>query len=143
MQKEQEILLSFIPGFMEVLSDAGWIELSNYNPKGSVLVLNKDFKIGYLIPKSYSNYNYRGTLMEINTESCLIYCKPSVSILVNDAKVKSRDIKKGQLLNRFNMWSKVESIHPGEWEGKLYGLFFGEEVYLPVKYNDDYCLLVV
>ncbi len=135
--------LSFIPDFMEVLTDSGWLELSHYNPKGSVLVLDKDFKLGYLKPKEFSNYKYKGVLIEIYTDSCLIYCKPNVSILTNEQPCKSRDIKKGNLLTRYNMWTRVESVHRGEWEGTLKSLFFGEEVYLPVRYNTDYCLLVV
>lgn len=137
------ITQTFIPDFMEVLSDVGWIELSNYNPKGSVLVMNSKFKLGYLKPKEFSNYNYTGTLLEIETDSCRLYLKPSVFILTNDKPCKGKDLHRGDLLNRYNMWSKIDTIVPGEWSGKLFSLFFGEQLYLPVRFEKDYCLLIV
>lgn len=137
------ITQTFIPSFMEVLTDSGWLELSHYNPKGSVLVITPKFKLGYLKPLQYSDYNYSGSLVEIETDSCTLYVKPSVSVLTNDKACKAKELQKGDLLNRFNMWSKVDKINYGQWEGKLISLFFGEELYLPVRFEKDYCLLIV
>lgn len=137
------ITQAYIPSFMEVLTNDGWLPLNEYNPKGSVLVITPKFKLGYLQPKEYSNYNYKGVLLEIETDSCLTYIKPSTSVLTNDKPCKAKLLKEGDLLNRFNMWSKIDKISSGEWEGKLISLFFGEELYLPIRFENDYCLLVV
>lgn len=143
LDQPKMITQTYIPEFMEVLTDSGWLELSHYNPKGSVLVMTNQFKLGYIKPKQYSSYNYNGLLIEIETDSCFTYIKPSVSVLTNDKPCKAKDLKKGDLLNRFNMWSKIDKITPGEWNGKLFSLFFGEELYLPVRFEKDYCLLIV
>lgn len=132
----------FIPEVLNVLTDAGWINASSYNPQSSILVMDKDFKLGYLKPKIFSYYNYKGPLVEIITTSGIFYCKPSVSLLTNGEACKAKNIKRGNLLNRFDMWSKVEKVSTGEWEGKMTSFFFGEEVYMPVKFNRDYCLLI-
>ncbi len=132
----------FIPEVLDVLTESGWINLSHYNPKAGILVMTPDFKMGYLKPKVYSDYTYSGPLVEIITDSCILYCKPSVSLLTNDIPCKAKDLRKGNLLNRFNMWTRIESVSTGEWRGKMTSLFFGETVYIPVKYDTDYCLLV-
>ena len=136
------MLNTFIPEVMDVLTDAGWVSLSHYNPKTSVLVMTNDFKTGYLKPKVYSDYKYQGPLVEIITDSCTLYCKPNVSLLTNGIPCQAKDLKKGVLLNRFNMWTKIESVSTGKWEGKMSSFFFGEEIYLPVKYDTDYCLSI-
>lgn len=137
------ITQTFIPDFMEVLTDFGWLELSHYNPKGSVLVIDKSFKTGFIKPREFSNYNYKGSLVEIETDSCMFYIKPSVKVLTNDQPCKAKDLKRGDLLNRYNMWSKIDKVNTGQWEGNLISLFFGEVLYLPIKFNNDYCLLIV
>lgn len=137
------ITQTYIPSFMEVLTPDGWLEIQNFNPKSSVLVISPNFKTAYLKPKEYSNYFYQGVLIEIDADTSLMYVKPSVKVLTNDKPKKAKEITKGDLLNRFNMWSRVEHTTPGQWEGKLFSLFFGEELYLPVKFDNDYCLLIV
>jgi hypothetical protein len=132
----------FIPHVMDVLTESGWINLSYYNPESRILVMNKEFKMGYLRPKVYSDYKYKGPLMEIITDSCTLYCKPNVSLLTNDSPCKAKDLRRGNLLNRFNMWSRIERVTMGEWEGNMTALFFGESVYIPVKYDSNYCLLI-
>lgn len=132
----------FIPHVMDVLTESGWINLSYYNPESRILVMNKEFKMGYLRPKVYSDYKYKGPLMEIITDSCTLYCKPNVSLLTNDSPCKAKDLKRGNLLNRFSMWSRIERVTMGEWEGNMTALFFGESVYIPVKYDSNYCLLI-
>lgn len=132
----------FIPDVLDVLTESGWINLSHYNPKAGILVMTPDFKMGYLKPKVYSDYNYSGPLVEIITDSCILYCKPSVSLLTNNIPCKAKDLRKGNLLNRFNMWTRIEKVSTGEWEGKMTSLFFGETVYIPVRYDSDYCLLI-
>jgi len=132
----------FIPHVMDVLTESGWINLSYYNPESRILVMNKEFKMGYLRPKVYSDYKYKGPLMEIITDSCTLYCKPDVSLLANDLPCKAKNLKHGNLLNRFNMWSRIEKVSMGEWEGHMTALFFGESVYIPVKYDSNYCLLI-
>lgn len=132
----------FIPHVMDVLTESGWINLSYYNPESRILVMNKEFKMGYLRPKVYSDYKYKGPLMEIITDSCTLYCKPNVSLLTNDSPCKAKDLRRGNLLNRFSMWSRIEKVTMGEWEGNMTALFFGESVYIPVKYDSNYCLLI-
>lgn len=143
LQQPKMITQTYVPDFIEVLSDAGWIELKDYNPKGSVLVLDTKFKLGYLKPKQYSDYNYTGVLIEVETDSCTTYFKPSVSVLTNDKPCKAKELKQGDLLNRYNMWSRIDKINQGEWNGRLISLFFGEQLYLPIRFERDYCLLIV
>lgn len=139
----QMITQTYIPSFIEILTPDGWLEIQDFNPKASVLVISPNFKTCYLKPKEFSNYNYQGTLMEIETDSCLIYIKPSVKVLTNDCPKKAKELIRGDLLNRFNMWSKIDNVTQGQWEGRLFSLFFGEELYLPIKFDNDYCLILV
>ena len=135
--------LTFIPDFMGVLTESGWVELKNLNTKGTVLVIGKNFKSGFIKPKQFSSYYYKGTLTEVITDNSRCYLKPSAQILANEVPTKSKDLRKGDLINKYYMWNRIEHIEPVEWEGHLYSLFFGEQLYLPIKFSSDYCLLIV
>lgn len=134
---------NFIPDFMEILTEEGWVPLNQYNSKNRVLLLNSNYRTGYLKPKVVSKRDFKGSLLELTTESMTLYLKPSSKILVNDTLVKAKDIKKGDKLNKRYVWNKVEKIDAGEWEGRLFSLFFGEDLLMPIKFEFDYCLLSV
>lgn len=134
---------NFIPEFLEILTQEGWISLDKYNKECPILLLNKDYKTGYAKPKIFSATKYKGELIEFETDSCRVYAKPSSVFLCNDSPVKAKDAKKGDLLNRRYMWHRIEHIERGEWEGNIHSLFFGESLYLPLKFEFDYWLHIV
>lgn len=134
---------NFIPEFMEVLTTEGWMELKDYKQRNPLFVLNKEFKYTYLIPKVYSKYTYNGPLLEIETESCQTFLKPNSKILIDGTPKKVKDIRKHDLLSRFYLGHRVDKVTEGIWEGNLHSLFFGEELYLPIRFEKDYCLLIV
>lgn len=143
MLEPKMITQSYIPSFMEVLTNQGWLEVSHYNTENTLLVVSYDFKTLLLKPKEFSNYLYKGPLLEIDTDSCRTYIKPSVKVLSNNKICKAKELHKGDKLDRYHMFSKIEHIECGEWEGKLFSIFFGEPVYLPIKFDKDYCLITV
>lgn len=134
---------NFIPEFMEVLTQSGWLELTQYKKRQPLLVLNKEFKPFYIVPKIISNYNYKGPLLEIHTDSCQLFLKPNSQVLINGKSKKAKDINKQDLFSRFHLGHKVDSVSIGEWSGKLHSFFFGEELYLPIRFENDYLLMVV
>lgn len=134
---------NFIPDFMEILTEEGWVQIDQYNSKNRVLLLNSNYKTGYLKPKVVSKRDFKGGLLEVTTESMKLYLKPSSKILVNDQLIKAKEIRKGDKLNKRYVWNRVERIDSGEWEGRLFSLFFGEDLLLPIKFEFDYCLLSV
>lgn len=134
---------NFIPDFLEVLTTEGWMELTQYKKRNPIMVLNKNLDHSYIIPKVLSSYDYKGPLLEIETETCTTFLKPSSKILVNGETKSAKDLRKNESLSRYHLGHKIESIQAGQWEGKLLSFFFGEELYLPIKFEKDYCLLVV
>jgi hypothetical protein len=134
---------NFIPDFLEVLTAEGWIPLNQYNKECPVLLLNRNYRTGLLKPKAYSITHYKGQLIEFETDSCKVYAKPSSAFLCNDLPTKAKDAKKGDLLNRRYMWHRIEHVERGDWEGNLTSLFFGEDLYLPLKFEFDYWLHIV
>lgn len=139
----QMITQSYIPSFMEILTCEGWAEIDKYNNKDTVLILNPDFKIFYIRPKEFSNYHYKGELVQIESEVATFYVKPNVQLHTSCGIKKAKELIKGDLLSKYYMWNKVSSTTRGEWEGKLYSIFFGEDCLLPVKFEQDYCLIKV
>jgi hypothetical protein len=134
---------NFIPEFIEVLTQDGWVSIKDYNPQSTLLLLDSEYKTGYLKPKVYSKMNYNGPLLEIETDTCKVYSKPSGQLLCNNVNTKAKLIKKGDLINRRFMWHRVENITTGEWQGTMYSLFFGESLFLPLKFEFDYWLHIV
>lgn len=134
---------NFIPEFIEVLTPDGWVSIKDYNPQSTLLVLDNNYKSGYLKPKIYSRMDYLGPLVEIETDSCKMYSKPSSQLVCNNEKLKAKQVKKGDLINRRYMWHRVENIATGEWQGGMHSLFFGESLYLPLKFEFDYWLHIV
>lgn len=134
---------NFIPDFIEVLTTEGWLELKDYRQRNPVLVLNKELRPSYIIPRVYSKYSYQGPLIEIETETCQIFLKPSSKILVDGLSKKVKELSKKDMLSRYYLGHKIDKLTHGYWDGNVHSLFFGEELYLPIKFEKDYCLLVV
>jgi hypothetical protein len=71
------------------------------------------------------------------------FMKPSSKVFCNDKIMKAKEIHKGDRLNKRYMWNRIEKIDQGEWEGKLWSFFFGEDLLMPIKFEFDYWLLAV
>lgn len=134
---------NFIPEFMEVLTTQGWIEISKYRSEDKICLLSHNFKVGYLKPKLISQYNYNGDLLEIKLDNFTTYCKPSSKLLSNGKSVKGKDLRKGNTLDKVFMGSRIENITTGQWQGKMFELFFEYDLFMPVKFENDYCLIIV
>ena len=145
---------NFIPDFIEILTDVpnvhnvesnhcGWTEVKDYFNKHRVLVLDKDLKTKWIIPKVVSKVPYNGRLIEVESDSCTMYFKPSSFVLSGDGVKKSKELDRKDNLTRRYFYQKVEKIKDGMWEGNMYALFFGEPCYLPVRFERDYCLMPV
>jgi hypothetical protein len=136
-------MLSFIPEFIEILSSEGWIEVKNYTLKSRLPILTFDNqkKISYLPIMGTSTYDYKGPLLEIETESCLMYTKPTSWILSDGELVKSKELVKGSNIDRYHMSHEIVKMNIGEWEGKLYRLDFKDNVTIPVKFQNDYYII--
>lgn len=134
---------NFVPDFLEVLTSEGWVELKHYNKTNKILLLNHNYKTGYLKPELVSLYPYKGVLLEVETDSCMVYLKPSSQLLCDDEIKKAKDLKKGDLINKRFMWNKIEKISEGEWQGTLINLFFGMNLLMPTRFENDYWLSIV
>jgi len=136
---------TFIPEFIEILTEEGWIEIQHFSNKGRVLTLTPEFKIQYLAPIYYSDYKYNGPLLEIETDCFITYTKPSSFIQKEKEIDKCRNLKKGDHLRKYNLYSRIEHVLEYAWEGQLFSLSFKNKDYslLPIRFEKDYCLLVV
>lgn len=135
---------NFIPEFTELLTSEGWIEIDKCNFKQPILVI-RGKKVLYLKPKIFSSYVYKGELIEIETERCSIYLKPSTVIIVNEIPTKVDLVRKGDLLDKYFMYQEVVTTKKIVWEGKVYSIKFEDDTlsFLPIKFEQDYSLLAV
>lgn len=136
-------MLSFIPEFIEILSSEGWIEVKQYRLKSRlpILTLDSSNKINYVPIMGTSTYDYKGPLLEIETESCLMYAKPTSWIQSDGELVKAKELRIASKIDRYHLGHEVLKVNIGEWEGKLYRLDFKEDVVIPVKFQNDYYLI--
>jgi hypothetical protein len=136
-------MLNYIPEFIDVLTKDGWKEVQSLkiSKVGNVLKINEDNKIEFLPIKGISKYAYEGPLLEIYTETCCTYLKPSSFVLCKDGLVKGKDLKKGDYLKRYHEGHKILRLKEVLWKGTLYNLSFNDDYFLPVKFKDDYYLI--
>lgn len=134
---------SSTPSFNQVLTNVGWCELKKYNQKSPVLVFDSKMNHKYLCPRIYSTHYYDGAVINLDTDHSTIALKPSSLILSNGELKKVKEVIRGDKLNRFYLSQTVEFAEPYQWDGYMCSLFFGENLYLPVKMNNDYILLGV
>lgn len=135
---------NFIPEFTEILTSEGWVEIGHCNFKLPILLI-REGKLLYLKPKMFSSYEYLGELIEIETERCCIFLKPSTVLSVNETLKKAERIKKGDLLDKYYLFQEVVKIQKGLWEGKVYSIQFETPLLslLPIKFEQDYSLLAI
>jgi hypothetical protein len=105
-----------------------------------ILVIYKGHCV-YSCPKSFSQTSYSGTLIEIITDTSRVIVKPSTKLLVDFKDQKASTLYEGQRLNRFFSFQTVDKKDHVLWTGNILCLFFGEEVLLPVKFENDYILI--
>lgn len=139
--------MTFLPGFKQVLSREGWVDLETYyellkKSPYEILVIYKGHCV-YSCPKSFSQTTYKGTLMEIITDTSRVIVKPSTKLVVNSKIQKASTLRDGERLNRFFSSQVVDRSEFVNWEGNILSLFFGEDVLLPVKFENDYILIPV
>jgi hypothetical protein len=135
---------NFIPEFTEILTSEGWLEISKCNFKQPILLI-RNGKLVYLKPKLFSSYLYKGDLVQIETESCSIFLKPSTIIWVNDKPKKANLVRKGDYLDKYFLHQEVVKTHTGLWEGKVYSMQFETDLLclLPIKFEQDYSLIAI
>lgn len=132
--------MQFIPGFKQVLSREGWIDIEEYYNRlkrspVQVLVIYKNRCI-YSDPVSFSQTEYKGTLIELITDTSRVILKPSTKL---DKKVGQ--LHKGDRIQKVFSFQTVEKTEPVWWEGNHFTLFFGSPVLLPIKFENDYILI--
>lgn len=133
--------MTFLPGFKQVLSRDGWIDLEEYyeilkHTSQEVLTISKGHCV-FRCPKSFSSTPFNGTLVEITTDTSRVILKPSVELLSKEVQ----DIKEGDHIDRFYSFQTVKKSEPITWKGDQYSLYFGSPVFLPVKFENDYILI--
>lgn len=135
---------NFIPEFTEILTSEGWIEVGHCNFKLPLLLI-RNGKLLYLKPKMFSSYDYKGDLVQIETESCSIFLKPSTTLMVNEKPKRADFIKKGDHLDKYFLHQEVVKTHTGLWEGKVFSIKFETDLLslLPIKFEQDYSLLAI
>lgn len=133
--------MTFLPGFKQVLSRDGWIDLEEYyeilkHTSQEVLTISKGHCL-FSCPKSFSSTPFNGILVEITTDTSRVILKPSVKLLNKEVQ----DIKQGDQIARFFSFQTVIKSELVLWEGDQYSLYFGSPVFLPVKFENDYILI--
>lgn len=76
------------------------------NFKQPVLVI-RNHKLLYVKPKIFSSYEYRGDLVEVETENCSIFLKPSALIIANEKPKRADLLRKGDLLDKYFLHQEV------------------------------------
>lgn len=133
--------INFIPEFKQVLTRDGWVEIGDYydgikKSPLEVLVIYKN-KCVYVCPKSFNQSFYQGVLIELITDTSRVILKPSN--IIEGKKIK--EFRTGDRLSSYFMFQTIEKINRVLWEGNQYSLFFGKNVLLPIKFENDYILL--
>jgi len=135
---------NFITEFTQVFSrNFGWVEVTNFKENEKLLVFDEQLNISWLRPILIDSYKYEGLLTIIDTDSETNYLKPSTQIIINESAKSSKDIHKGDLITRKSQWQYTNTITKKPWKGKMYRFFFGEDMYMPISFGNDYCILVV
>lgn len=137
--------MQLLPGFKQVLSREGWVDLEDYysmikRSPYEVLIVYNGHCI-YSCPKSFSCTYYTGNLIEIITDTSRVIVKPNTNLMVNNNSKKASVVNKGERLNRFFSSQTVDKTELVEWEGNILSLFFGQDVLLPLKFENDYILI--
>jgi len=135
--------MQLIPGFNQILIREGWVDIKDYydmlkrSPVQS-LIIYKGHCI-YACPKSFSSSQYKGTLFEIITDTSRVILKPSTKV----SNKKISELNKGERIPKYFGYQTVEKKEPVIWEGSQHLLFYGEDVLLPVKFENDYILIPI
>jgi hypothetical protein len=145
---------NFITEFTEVLTkNDGWKQISVVGSKEFLLVMDSELKTDWLKPSVLDHYNFNGLLKRIETDSEILFLKPSTEIMISKKRhngntefmysTAGKELHKGDLISRKHMWHMIHSSNNVPWMGKMYRLFFGEDLFLPIRFGNDYSLLVV
>lgn len=133
--------MQFIPGFKQVLTREGWVDIEDYyemikKSPYEVLMIYKGHCL-YSCPKSFSSTYFKGTLIELITDTSRVILKPSTKLV----EKKVSQLVSGDRLDRFFSYQTVSKKEEVEWEGNHLNLFFGDNVLLPIKFENDYILI--
>ena len=139
--------MQLLPGFKQVLSREGWIDLEDYYnllKKGTyeVLVIYKGHCV-YSCPKSFSSTFYSGILTEVITDTSRVILKPSTKLMVESVEKKVSSLSPGERMNRYFSYQVANKREEVKWNGNIFSIFFGESVLLPIKFENDYILIPV
>jgi hypothetical protein len=135
---------NFITEFTEVFTrDSGWQSIGEVKNRQHLLIFDEELKLSWLMPTIIDHYWFKGIIKKIETDSETLFLKPSTEIVVKEKAKVSKDIVKGDLITRKSQWQMVHTVKNEPWEGKMYRLFFGEDLVLPIRFGSDYCFLLV
>lgn len=133
--------MQFIPGFKQVLTRDGWINIEDYYNRlkragVQILVLYKGRCI-YTDPISFAQTYYKGLMKEITTDTSRVILEPSVKLI----EKTTNELVKGDRLERVHLFQVIEKIDSVMWEGNRFCLTFPKPVLIPVKFESDYILI--
>lgn len=134
--------MNFIPEFKQVLSSDGWIDIGQYyrslkRHSNDILVI-KDNRCIFTCPRSFSEMYYNGPMLEFSTDSSRVILKPN-SVLDKELSLYVR----GDTFKKYYSHQEVLRKESVLWEGSLFSLYFGTNVLLPIKFENDYILLPI
>jgi hypothetical protein len=137
--------MNFLPSFNQILTSAGWLSVEDYHQLKRPLrmLVIKNGKPFYRLPKAFDQYAYSGQLLEIESDHSEVILKPSTQVMCKGVKTKGKELNKNCQLDRFHLHQLICKITPVLWEGQMHSFFFGEDCLLPVKYDSDYILIPV
>lgn len=133
-----------MPDFLEILTDNGWLELSKFRMTYPIHLcrITPDQKVIKETPYQFSKYFYDGPLLEIETDHCTVYLKPSSYVITDKGSQRAEELTRGDQLVKYHMSHKIEKINHGVWKGNVCSFKFNSDNYLPIKFEKDYILIV-
>lgn len=134
---------TFIPSFMEVLTDDGWRALDKYTVNEGIILYDRELnRMINTLPDSLSSYTYNGPLVKVDTNNGVFFFKPSNKVLSSEI-IKAKSLTRDDKLMRYYLHSTVENVSEGLWSGLVVSLKFSTSYLIPIRFEEgnDYCFI--